>query len=63
MRSPATGAVAPTAAADLTAHYDEAEIVELTLLCAATVMLNRYCTALGLPVSAATVERLAAEGL
>ncbi len=59
----ATGAVAPTAAADLAAHYDEAEIVELTLLCAATVMLNRYCSALGLPVSAATVERLAAEGL
>jgi len=57
----ATGAVAP--AADLAAHYDEAEIVELTLLCAATLMLNRYCTALGLPVSAATVERLAAEGL
>jgi len=58
-----TGAVAPAAGADLAASYDEAEIVELTLLCAATVMLNRYCTALGLPVSAATIGRLAAEGL
>ncbi len=57
------GAVAPEAAADLAAHYDEAEVVELTLLCAATIMLNRYCTALELPASAATIGRLAAEGL
>jgi len=44
-------------------HFTEAEVVELTLLCAATVMLNRYCTALELPTSAATLQRLAAEGL
>ena len=44
-------------------HYSEPEVVELTLLCAATVMLNRYCTALELPTSPATLQRLAAEGL
>jgi len=57
------GAVSPEASADLRRHFSEAQIVELTLLCAATVMLNRYCTALELPVSEATLRRLAAEGL
>ena len=45
------------------AHFGEHEIVELTLLVGATVMLNRYCSALGLPTSPATLERLAREGL
>ncbi len=57
------GAVAPEASVELRGHYSEAQVVELTLLCAASVMLNRYCTALELPVSAATLQRLAAEGL
>lgn len=38
-------------------------LVELTLCVSATVMLNRYCTALALPTSAAHLQRLAAEGL
>lgn len=38
-------------------------LVELTLAVSATVMLNRYCTALDLPTSAATLARLAEEGL
>ena len=38
-------------------------LVELTLAVATTLMLNRYCTALELPTGAATLERLAAEGL
>jgi len=57
------GAVAAGASAELREHFSEAEVVELTLLCAATVMLNRYCTALELPASAGTLQRLAAEGL
>jgi hypothetical protein len=36
--------------------------VELTLLVAATVMLNRFCTALELPTAPKVLHRLAAEG-
>jgi AhpD family alkylhydroperoxidase len=57
------GAVADELAEALQAHWTEAEIVELTLLCAATVMLNRYCSALRLPTSPDTLRRLEAEGL
>lgn len=57
------GAVPAGASAGLRKHFSEPEVVELTLLCAATLMLNRYCTALELPVSAGTLERLAVEGL
>jgi len=57
------GAVPAVASAELREHFSEPEVVELTLLCAATVMLNRYCTALELPASAATLQRLASEGL
>jgi len=47
------------AAAALADH----ELVELTLAVTATLMLNRYCTALSLPTSLATLARLATEGL
>ena len=39
------------------------ELVELTMAVAATLMLNRYCTALDLPTSPETEARLAAHGL
>ena len=39
------------------------ELVELTVAVTATLMLNRYCTALDLPTSAETEARLAATGL
>jgi AhpD family alkylhydroperoxidase len=42
---------------------DDARVVELTLLVATTVLLNRYATALGLPTSADARERLLAEAL
>jgi AhpD family alkylhydroperoxidase len=45
------------------ATFSEHELVELTLAVGATLMLNRYCTALDLPVSAATAARLAEEEL
>lgn len=42
---------------------DDARVVELTLLAATTVMLNRYATALALPTSPDVRERLLREGL
>jgi len=54
----------PTVAADrLGEHFSESEIVELTLLVGATLMLNRFATGLGLPTSVETLQRLAREGL
>ncbi|MBA2347959.1 MAG: carboxymuconolactone decarboxylase family protein [Solirubrobacterales bacterium] len=57
------GAVDPVVEARMAEHFAAAEIVELTLVTTTTMMLNRYCTALGLPVSATVAERLSAEGL
>lgn len=56
------GSPPESAAAVLGAHATEAEIVELTLLVGATVMLNRFATSLGLPTSPATLGRLREEG-
>jgi len=54
----------PAAVGDgLRLHYPEHEVVELTLLVGATLMLNRFCTSLGLPVSAELAGRLEREGL
>jgi AhpD family alkylhydroperoxidase len=54
----------PDAAAErLCEHFAEHEVVELTLVAGATLMLNRFCTALELPTSAGTLARLRAEGL
>ena len=47
----------------LRACFSHAEIVELTLLIGVTMMLNRFCTALGLASSNETRERLRAESL
>lgn len=47
----------------LAEHCEDAEIMELTLLVGATMMLNRYCTALELPTAPAHLQRLAEEGL
>ena len=47
----------------LGAHFEPHQVVELTLAAGATLMLNRYCTALALPTAAAHLQRLAAEGL
>ncbi len=44
-------------------QFSEAEVVELTLLVGATILLNRYATALDLPVAATHVEFLRNEGL
>jgi len=51
------------AVAHLRPYFGDHEIVELTTVGAATIMLNTFATALGLPTSAATRDRLAAEGI
>ncbi|MGH3756836.1 carboxymuconolactone decarboxylase family protein [Actinophytocola sp.] len=57
------GAVADTTTAALHEHRDDHEVVELTMLVGATMMLNRFATALRLPTSADTVHRLTEEDL
>ena len=44
-------------------HFGEADVVELTMLVATTVLLNRYATALDLPVADAHLVRLSQTGL
>lgn len=57
------GPVEPEVQARATGVLADHELVELTLAVTATLMLNRYCTALDLPASAATLARLAEAGL
>jgi len=59
----ATGAVSDSVVLRLKSAYQDFEIVELTLLIGATMMLNRFCTALSLPTSTEVATRLAREGL
>lgn len=58
-----TGAADPAARVRLLSFFAEHEVVELTLLAASTLLLNRFCTALELPTSSSVLARLAAEGL
>lgn len=44
-------------------HFSEAEIVDITMTVCSTLMLNRFCTALELPVAAATTQALEEAGL
>lgn len=60
------GGTGPVSAQDRAApasHFEEHEVVELTMLAAATLMLNRFATALELPAGADTLARLKAEEL
>ena len=45
------------------ANFADHQIVELTLLVGCTLLLNRYATALRLPVGESTLDRLTAEGM
>lgn len=56
------GTVEPAVRARASAALEDHALVELTLTVAATLMLNRYCTAPGLPTGVAALERLAEEG-
>jgi len=57
------GPVEPALQARASAALADHELVELTVTVTATLMLNRYCTALDLPTAAPTLARLTAEGL
>jgi AhpD family alkylhydroperoxidase len=57
------GPVAAEARAPVEDLLGEPGLVALTLLIGATMMLNRYCSALELPTGSHTLERLAAEEL
>jgi len=57
------GPVDPKALKPLRLHFADHEIVELTMLVGATLMLNRFATALELPTSGETLQRLEAEDL
>lgn len=57
------GAVDDAQLEALREHFDEPAVVELTLVAATTLMLNRYASALRLPPAQATLERLREEGL
>ena len=57
-----TGAVSPAVGAGIASQFAQHEIVELTLLIGATMLLNRFATSLELPVGESTITRLAADG-
>lgn len=56
------GPVPQPAADRLAAHFEDHEVVELTLLIGTTMLLNRFCTSLQLPTSPETLARLVEEG-
>jgi AhpD family alkylhydroperoxidase len=56
------GPVDPATRVRLLSFFAEHEVVELTLLAASTLLLNRFCTALELPTPNSVLARLAAEG-
>lgn len=58
-----TGPVDPDLRSALARHFEDADVVEITLLVGVTLMLNRFCTALELPSSTETGRRLAEAGL
>lgn len=57
------GPVGDDARGDVLAHWADHEVVELTTVIGATLLLNRFATALGLPTSPDTLDRLSREGL
>lgn len=56
------GPVRPKTGDAMAAAFRDHEVIELTVVIGATLMLNRFCTALQLPTSPDVVRRLAAEG-
>lgn len=57
-----TGAVPSSIGAELSKSFAQHEIVELTMLIGATMLLNRFATSLELPVGEGTITRLATDG-
>jgi len=59
----ATGPIAPACRTRFQQGRPDHVVVELTLLAATTLLLNRFCTALELPTAPEVLARLAALGL
>jgi AhpD family alkylhydroperoxidase len=57
------GEVAEEIADELAAHLDEATVVEIAMMAGCTIMLNRFCTSLRLPIAPSSLARLAEAGL
>lgn len=57
------GGISAAATDGLAEHWAEHEIVEVAAMLGCTVMLNRFCTALALPASAESADRLIAAGI
>jgi len=57
-----SGRISEELALEFQGYFDDEEMVELTLLVGATVMLNRYATALELPVAQEHLQILTAAG-
>lgn len=54
------GPVDDEVAEEFARHWPQHHVVELTVLVGATMLLNRYCSALGLPPGEETIARLVA---
>ncbi|MEZ5143169.1 MAG: carboxymuconolactone decarboxylase family protein [Acidimicrobiales bacterium] len=54
------GSVRDEVADRLADHWPDHHVIELTVLVGATMLLNRYCSALGLPPAEETIARLVA---
>lgn len=52
------GSIADAVASEFRAHFQDHEVVEITMLIGTTLMLNRYASALQLPSNAASLDRL-----
>jgi AhpD family alkylhydroperoxidase len=61
--APGPGAVPETLVSAMTRAFAQHEVIEITMVAGATMMLNRYATALELPASRATLNKLTLEGL
>jgi AhpD family alkylhydroperoxidase len=58
-----SGPVEDAERAAVLTHWSDHEVVELTAVVGATLMLNRFATALALPTALEAVDRLTQEGL
>lgn len=56
------GRVDAAIATAMTDQWEDPAVVEITVLIGTTMMLNRLCTGLGLPLGAETLERLSTDG-
>ncbi|HTM19104.1 MAG TPA: carboxymuconolactone decarboxylase family protein [Kofleriaceae bacterium] len=61
--APGPAPITDELAASMTRTFAQHEVVEISMVAGATMMLNRYATGLELPASKATLDKITAEGL